>query len=178
MQELMQTDGSETKLRLTVFAGMIIGLLVGSAAVSIAAYIKIAGIESAKASAIGDVTLQYETKLKVAQQAQADLAASMPCAIIPAMAAQRISAIERLQKKVAEFPQFKTEPFKSVYADVSKELGAQSQSVRSLMDNLKGEGDSAAKPCRLHSTSTDGSVAIWSDGYVSLFKDGWKVESK
>jgi hypothetical protein len=147
MPEYIQIDGTETKVHLTATAGFIIGLVAAGLVSAIVVSTQKSEWADEKTKSVQEVTHGYEAKLEALQQEKTDLAASFPCDVVPRLVEERSSALTRMQQKIVAFPEFKTEPFKAAYNELTRELEVQTEEVRVMREGLKADGLGTSATC-------------------------------
>lgn len=186
MQELLLVTNRRTQWKVTVFGGVLMGLLIGvglSAVAGIALYDRHQAFALSREAAI---KVDYEKRLTAAGDEIKRVGEenkrlgeefrhkedSFSGAPVVYLAQSSRAKLLQLRTIIDKFPDFKTDSYKVVFAELTRELDKQLTDSTVLRDALVSSKAVPALRCAL-APQESGSPSLWSNGTVTYRTDGW-----
>lgn len=179
MQELLLVTNRRTQVKITVWGGVVMGLLVG---VSLSALAGVSLYERQQAQALSRETalkVSYEKRLTVAGDEIKRVGEeikhkenSFSGAPVVYLAQSNRAKLVQLRNIMGKFPEFKTDSYKVVFAELTRELDKQVTDSTVLSNALMSSSAVPALRCAL-APHESGSPSLWTNGSVTYRADGW-----
>lgn len=172
MQELLLVTNRRSRLRVTALGGAAVGALLGALFVCGAGYGVYTRAQAAESTRSAGLAVAYEAKVLALSTQLKQMEAKKVCKPLEYLAQSQEVHAQRIRDLTAQFPAFKTEPFKTVHSELLAESTRQLQSAQSLRSALAATTGGSV----LCAIAPDGEApaSVWTEGVVSLHKDGWR----
>jgi hypothetical protein len=180
MQELLLVNNRHKKVRVTALGGGVIGFIL-SAVVAVLVIPPL--LEQRAADSLAQEQRLRKTAESNLAALKTDYAAlvtqsEVSCDPLIQVVSTHLQAVNKTMLTVADFPAFKTEPYKTIQAAISVGLEAQradTLKLRAALDSVNASGGS----CFLKKGDAKADEAVlWNGESFGLYKDGWRKEQK
>lgn len=173
MQELLLVTNRRTRFRATVVGGGVAGLLVGVCLSSIAGFMLSDRQQNSAVAREASLKAGYEAQLSTARERIKDKERTFSGAPLSFLAQRQEANVLQLQRILAQFPPFKSDVYKGVFANLVEEVERQAKDSQELRTVLTSADSSPSSRCVL---ATKGVVtpSLWSSGAITFHREGWR----